>query len=91
MFCRWGLEPWIPDRDERLVEWLPSRLVDHSSDMELWTAITLVCWCLWRHHNGVVFDGISPSPETVIDNIITEVERWSAARLFRGNLALVEA
>ena len=58
--------------------------------MELWTAITLVCWCLWTHHNGVVFDGISPSPETVIDNIVTEAEQWSAARLFRGNLALVD-
>ena len=90
VFRRWGLEPWIPNLDGRLAEWLPARLVDHSSDRDLWTAITLVCWCLSTHRNGVVFDGVSPSPGTVIDNIVTEAERWSVARVFRGSLAPVD-
>ena len=84
VFRHWDLESCILNKDERLADWLPARRVDRSSDRELWTAITLICWCLWTHRNKVVFDGAFPSPETVLGNIVTKSERWSAARLFRS-------
>jgi hypothetical protein len=52
--------------------------------------ITLVCWCLWRHRNDVVFEGASPSKGTVLARITDEAELWRAAGLFRDALAVVD-
>jgi hypothetical protein len=52
--------------------------------------IALVCWCLWRHHNDVVFEGTSLSLTSVLRKILAEAELWRVAGLFRGRLVLVE-
>jgi hypothetical protein len=50
----------------------------------------LVCWCLWRHHNDIVFEGATASSGFVIRKILAEAEVWRVARLFKANLALVD-
>jgi hypothetical protein len=53
------------------------------------TGITLVCWCLWRHRNDIVFEVTTPSLGSVIRKILAEAEVWSDAGLFRARLASV--
>jgi hypothetical protein len=62
----------------------------HGGDRDLWTATVLICWSLWRHRNDVVFEGVSPSKDTVIQKITEDAELRRAAGLFRGALAPVE-
>ena len=57
---RWGRADWIPDHDARLEEWLPLRTLGGNEAKDMWTAITLICWSLWRHRNNVVFEGLRP-------------------------------
>lgn len=40
------------------------------------TGVTLICWCLWRHQNDVVFEGVAPSKAVVISRISDEAELW---------------
>ena len=49
-------------------------------------AITLlVMWELWKHRNGIVFDGVTPSTTTVIERINTEGRVWRDAGLLKGD------
>ena len=50
----------------------------------LWTALTFVFWCLWRHRNDVVFEGAAPSAVVVKSKLRIEYEAWHRAGLFRG-------
>jgi hypothetical protein len=45
---------------------------------------------LWRHHNDIVFEGVTPSSGSVIRKILAEAEVWRAAGLFRAKLASVD-
>ena len=50
-------------------------------------AITLlVLWELWKHRNGIVFDGVRPSTMTVIERINNEGRVWQEAGLLKGDL-----
>jgi hypothetical protein len=51
---------------------------------------TLVCWCLWRHRNDVVFEGATPSHLVVVRLIRREAELCKAAGLFRTELAQLD-
>jgi hypothetical protein len=31
---------------------------------------------LWRHHNAIVFEGVTPSSGSVIHKILAEAEVW---------------
>jgi hypothetical protein len=33
---------------------------------DLWTAIILVFWCIWRHRNDVIFNGATPDGEAIL-------------------------
>jgi hypothetical protein len=57
---------------------------------DFWTGIALVCWCLWRHHNDIVFEGASPSSGPVICKILAEDEVWRVVDLFRDRLASMD-
>jgi hypothetical protein len=57
---------------------------------DFWTDIALVCWCLWRHCNDIVFEGATPSSGSVIRKIMSEAEVWRDVGLFRAVLASVD-
>jgi hypothetical protein len=82
----WGKLHWMPHADTSFVPWLQSKQGGPGKDRDLWTAITLVCWCLWRHRNDIVFEGATPSLYEVVTRISDEAELWRAAGLFRGSL-----
>ncbi|KAL6648611.1 hypothetical protein ACP70R_012835 [Stipagrostis hirtigluma subsp. patula] len=41
--------------------------------------VLLVAWCLWKHRNSCVFDGISPSLGRLLQSIREEASTWSMA------------
>jgi hypothetical protein len=86
----WGKLHWMPQPDSTLVHWLQDKKGGPGGDRDLWTAVVLVCWTLWRHRNDVVFEGLAPSRAVVIHRISEEAELWRAAKLFRGILVPVE-
>jgi hypothetical protein len=43
---------------------------------DFWTYIARVCYCLWRHHNDIVFYGTTPSSRSIIRKILVEAEVW---------------
>jgi hypothetical protein len=45
---------------------------------------------LWKHRNDIVFEDATPSPRSVIQKILAEVEVWRDAGLFRGELASMD-
>jgi hypothetical protein len=36
----------------------------------MWTVIILVFWCIWRHRNDVVFNGVAASQFTIRDILV---------------------
>ena len=81
---------WVPAHDDRLVDWLPAKAPEGRNEKNLWTAINLICWSLWRHKNGVVFEGHTLSAATAIGMVEAEADLWRAARMFRGSLGPVD-
>jgi hypothetical protein len=62
-----------------------------SDDLrDFWMSIALVCWCLWRYRNDIVFKGATPSSFAVVHMIRAEAEMWKATVLFRIELSLVD-
>jgi hypothetical protein len=51
---------------------------------DVWTAIILVFWCIWRHQNEVVFNGATPAAAAIRHKIREEYQRWRVARFFRS-------
>jgi hypothetical protein len=86
----WGKLHWMPKLDSSFVAWLQEKRSGPGGDRDLWTGVTLVCWCLWRHRNDIVFEKVAPSKAVVISAIATEAEMWRIAGIFRGTLALVD-
>jgi hypothetical protein len=80
----------MPQWDSSFVAWLQEKRSGPGGDRDLWTGIALVCWCLWRHRNDIVFDKAAPSKVVVLSAIATEAEMWRIARIFRGSLASVD-
>ncbi|KQJ88612.1 hypothetical protein BRADI_4g19933v3 [Brachypodium distachyon] len=50
--------------------------------IDLFTVIILVWWCVWKHRNAVVFDGLTPCAQSISHTIATEGEAWRRAGLF---------
>ena len=72
------------------MDWLPSKTLGCRDARDMWTAINLICWSLWKHRNNVVFEGHRPSARAVTKMVETEADVWRAARLFRGSLGPVD-
>jgi hypothetical protein len=51
----------------------------------IYLAIILIFWCIWRHHNDVVFNGAWPDVVAIESRIRKEHSRWRLARLFRSD------
>ncbi|PNT67145.1 hypothetical protein BRADI_3g21468v3 [Brachypodium distachyon] len=70
---RWQRQDWLPGVLDRLETWWPGRVVVARKDQRnLHTAVSLVCWCIWKHRNVVVFDGVTPSVTHIIREISHE-------------------
>ncbi|PNT70380.1 hypothetical protein BRADI_2g11181v3, partial [Brachypodium distachyon] len=58
---------WAPAPQEEIVDWWPRLEAPSKKDRhDLNTAVTLICWSIWRHRNSVVFDGATPSVGTIL-------------------------
>jgi hypothetical protein len=86
----WDREDRLPQQGISLADWLQSWHGRTADIKDFWTGIALVCWCLWRHRNDIVFEGATPSPLAVIRSIHMEAGLWKAAGLFRAELTLVD-
>jgi hypothetical protein len=73
-----------------LADWLESWRGRSRDLHDFWMVIALVCWCLWRHRNDIVFEGAAPSPVVVVRLIRGETQLWKVAGLFRAELAQVD-
>lgn len=62
---QWDKAQWLPTADTDLLLRWTSRPCRKAYQRDLWTAIILVFWCLWRHRNDVVFNGVLPRAETI--------------------------
>jgi hypothetical protein len=71
------------------VDWLHAWHGRKDDLRDFWTGIALVCSCLWRHRNDIVFEGATPSSRFVIHKILAEAEVWRVAGLFKAKLASV--
>jgi hypothetical protein len=80
----------MPQPDTTLVSWMQDKKGGPGGDRDLWTAMVLVSWSLWRHRNDVVFERMAPSSAVVIRKISEDAELWRADRLFKCILAPVE-
>ncbi|PNT71344.1 hypothetical protein BRADI_2g26397v3 [Brachypodium distachyon] len=74
---RWQRQDWLPGVLDRLETWWPGRVVVARKDRRnLHTAVNLVYWCIWKHRNAVVFDGVTPSVTHIIREIGREGDAW---------------
>jgi hypothetical protein len=84
VLARWGKLEWMPGVDTEVVPWWSSLSCTRSVRRDMWTAIILVFWCIWRHRNEVVFNGATPAAAAIRHRIREEYQRWRVARLFRS-------
>lgn len=62
-----GKQGWIPSRGEKLQEGSQSK----------------ACTEIWKHRNAIVFDGVVPLINHVIDRIEGEGQTWKQAGLIK--------
>lgn len=79
----WERPNWLPNTDTQLVEWWTSLNPQPRFRKETWTVIALVAWMLWKHRNDIMFNGASPSADSVLKQIDMEGQNWRVAALLR--------
>lgn len=68
-----GLLPW----------WSGLTFADRRTRRDFATRIVLICWCLWRHRNAIVFERVRPCVSMVAQSIEQEGAAWESAGLFK--------
>ncbi|KQJ81996.2 hypothetical protein BRADI_5g04725v3 [Brachypodium distachyon] len=79
LLADWGHADWVPVADSRLRDWWSSLPLPRRARKDLQTAIILVFWTIWRHHNDVVLNGVVPSMARILQCIWEELGRWKHA------------
>jgi hypothetical protein len=64
-FRMWDKPEWILVGDENLLHWWTPRDYPPKLRGDMWTAVILVYWCIWRHCNDVVFNRVAPTVITI--------------------------
>ncbi|PNT67106.1 hypothetical protein BRADI_3g20926v3 [Brachypodium distachyon] len=78
---RWEKREWVPGALSTMADWWPSLDAGgRKNRRNLNTAVTLVCWSIWKHRNAVVFDGATPSVSQVLRVISQEGDAWPRQR-----------
>jgi hypothetical protein len=72
------------------VDWLHGWHGRKDDLYDFWTDISLVCCCLWRHRNDIVFEGSPPYSGSVIRKILAKAEVWRVVGLFKVKIASVD-
>ncbi|KQJ96508.1 hypothetical protein BRADI_3g23716v3 [Brachypodium distachyon] len=79
----WNRLCWLPTPQASLAEWWTSLVVQGKKERRnLNTSITLICWCLWKHRNSVVFNAATLSARKIQQMIDSERRAWSSTGLF---------
>jgi hypothetical protein len=65
----WYRLQWLPEVDTDLLQWWASRPCPKATQRDLWTAITLIFRCIWRHRNDMVFNGARPDVEVILARV----------------------
>ena len=82
-----GRHNWVPTTVDTLVTWCQSKFSADGRLRDHRTILVLVCWELWKHRNGIVFDGESPSSARIGTRILEEGKAWPAAGLLKGDMS----
>jgi hypothetical protein len=77
----WDRMAWLPLANTGLLLWWTSWPCPKATHRDLWTAIVLVFWCIWRYWNDVVFNGATPEVGAILARIREDYSRWHQARL----------
>jgi hypothetical protein len=64
------------------LQWWSSLPCPRASRRDLWTAVIMIFWCIWRHRNDVVFNGARPGVGAIRCRIKEEFQGWRLARFF---------
>lgn len=76
---------WTPTVDSRLAEWWTDLQIAGNDRKELATAVNLICWMIWKHRDGIVFDNKSPNINELRAAITEEWRNWTTAKLFSSS------
>jgi hypothetical protein len=80
LFRTFGLQGFIPEHDIEDLWWCSnSARLDGLSKKGFDSLVALGAWMLWKHRNGVVFNGSSPSLVVVVQLAGEEALLWSLA------------
>ena len=77
---------WTPAPDDTLPEWLLNKTIEGTPDKDVRAIIILALWELWKHRNGIVFDGDSPSLTRLVRRYLSEGRTWKMAGLIRTDM-----
>lgn len=81
-----GMQGWTPTMDSNLNEWCETKDSGDGRRKDYRAIFALVFWELWKHRNGIVFDGASPSLHRLGKRILEEGRAWKQAGLLKGDL-----
>jgi hypothetical protein len=84
----WDREERLPPQRISIADWLQSWCGRAADVQDFRNGVALVCWCLWRHQNAIIFEGATPSSSMVVRNIRSEAMMWMVAGFFKAELAL---
>jgi hypothetical protein len=75
---------WMPSVDTELLQWWYSLAYPPRARRDLWTAVILIFWCIWRYQNDVVFNDATSEARAIRGRINDEFHSWRLARLYRS-------
>jgi hypothetical protein len=79
-------QDWVPTGATRLIDWCTSKGGNDRGGKDIRALILLVMWELWKHRNAIVFDGATPSVESVIHRIEAESRSWKSAGIIKADM-----
>ncbi|KAJ1269315.1 hypothetical protein BS78_07G202400, partial [Paspalum vaginatum] len=77
-----GLQQYAPGLSDNIfIEWWhqAAQQVPRQSHKGFNSLVVLVAWWIWKHRNGCVFEGASPSFDSILSNVKEEAQLWCMA------------
>ena len=76
---------WTPTAQDTLPEWILNKRVQGTNEKDVRAIIILGLWELWKHRNGIVFDGETPSLGRLLARVLSEGKAWKTAGLLKAD------